>query len=105
MQKKIRQKNAVGSLYSSCRTPSKLPGAKHRENTCLVCALVGCFRLLHKLKDINNRFNQRGYFYGHTVFANIVHSNVIVRAFKSFYSLKEDVTYKAGVTGYVNSPK
>ena len=22
----------------SCRTPPKLPGAKHRENTCLVCA-------------------------------------------------------------------
>ena len=37
--------------YSSYRTPPKLPGAKHREKTCLVCAarwLLHCVRFKYR---------------------------------------------------------
>ena len=30
--------------YSSCRTPPKLPGAKHRENTFSICSSLAPFR-------------------------------------------------------------
>ena len=34
---------------SSCRTPSKLPGTKHRENTCLIC--TACWLLPTSTQD------------------------------------------------------
>ena len=48
---------------SSCRTPPKLPGVKHRENTCLVCAARWLLSLIARFEyDIALAVCQRHFF-------------------------------------------